>query len=127
MSSEPLPANRPEHARLSAPVTVTRPWGREIWYAIEREYAGKILELTRGHTLAMREAELTTETMYLLSGHVWFHLNGLEFDWIPGATLTLRPGDVHRMHALQDSVVLKVGAPDAEAVDRVQDSHYGRA
>ena len=111
--------------RLRAATIVPKPWGREVWYANEDQYAGKILEVKEGHSLSLQKHEFKTETMYLLSGKIWFHLNGLEFEFIPGACLTIRPGDVHRLHALEDSVVLEVSTPHLSDVVRLEDN-YGR-
>ena len=80
---------------LVAPKIVPKPWGREIWYAHEERYAGKILEVTRGHALSLQKHERKQETMYLLSGLVLYHMNGQDFEFHPGQCLTVRPGDVH--------------------------------
>src|SRR5687768_18536385 len=120
MAKEQTARNRPEHARLRAPHIVPKPWGREVWYANETEYAGKILEITKGHALSLQKHERKTETMYLLSGSVWFHLNGHEFDWVAGSCLTIRPGDIHRLHAVEDSVVLEVRSPHLYEVIRIK-------
>jgi quercetin dioxygenase-like cupin family protein len=47
------------------------------------------------------------ETMYLQSGRLLYHLNGQEFEMRPGECITVRPGDVHRITALEDSVILE--------------------
>ena len=45
---------------LTQPKIVEKPWGREIWYADATAYAGKILEVTKGHRLSLHtEARLT--------------------------------------------------------------------
>lgn len=85
-----------------------KPWGRELCYASEPQYEAKILEVKKGHGLTPEQNEFQTRTMHILSGSVWFQLNGIEFDLIPGACLTIRPGDAHCLHALEDSVVLEV-------------------
>ena len=112
--------------RMRAATIVAKPWGREVWYADEDLYAGKILEINEGHALSLQKHEIKTETLYLLSGRIWFHLNGLEFEFVPGACLTIRPGDIHRLAALEDSVVLEVSTPHLGDVIRLEDN-YGRA
>jgi mannose-6-phosphate isomerase-like protein (cupin superfamily) len=101
-----------------APTIVPKPWGREVWYAHEERYAGKILEVTRGCALSLQKHERKQETMYLLSGRVLYHFNGRDYE--------MRPGDVHRIEALEDAVLLEVSTPELDDVIRLED-RYGRA
>ncbi|MGH7459184.1 MAG: cupin domain-containing protein, partial [Longimicrobiaceae bacterium] len=93
------------------PKMVSKPWGREIWYAHEEGYAGKLLEVKAGHTLSLQKHERKQETLYLHSGRVRFHLNGTDHEMEPGSALTVNPGDIHRMEALEDAVFLEVSTP----------------
>lgn len=113
-------------AAVAAPKIVDKPWGREIWYAHEERYAGKVLEVTKGHALSLQKHERKQETMYLQSGRVLYHLNGEDFEMLPGDCLTVRPGDVHRMTALEDVVMLEVSTPELDDVIRLED-RYGRS
>ena len=107
------------------PHIVPKPWGREIWYAHEDRYAGKILEITRGHALSLQKHERKQETMYLQAGRLRYHLNGRDLEMTVGQCITIRPGDVHRMEALEDSVILEVSTPELDDVIRLDD-RYGR-
>jgi mannose-6-phosphate isomerase len=109
-----------------APKIVDKPWGREIWYAHEDRYAGKILEVNAGHVLSLQKHEVKQETLYLQKGRVRFHLNGDDFEMKVGECITVNPGDVHRMEALEDSVFLEVSTPELDDVIRLED-RYGRA
>ncbi len=71
---------------LTAPKTVDKPWGREIWYAHTKDYAGKVLEVTAGKRLSLQKHEIKEETLYLLSGHVRLTFGEEQYDWHPGAT-----------------------------------------
>lgn len=108
------------------PKIVDKPWGREIWYAHEERYAGKVLEVTRGHALSLQKHAKKQETMYLQSGRLLYHFNGSDFEMGPGQCITVRPGDVHRMEALEDSVILEVSTPELDDVIRLED-RYGRS
>jgi mannose-6-phosphate isomerase len=119
----PNPDARP--AALTRPKIVPKPWGREVWYAHEERYAGKILEVTRGHALSLQKHERKQETMFLQSGRLLYHLNGAEFEMEPGECITIRPGDVHRITALEDAVILEVSTPELDDVIRLED-RYGR-
>jgi mannose-6-phosphate isomerase-like protein (cupin superfamily) len=110
---------------LHAPRIVPKPWGREIWYAVEDRYAGKILEVSQGFALSLQKHERKQETMYLQSGRVLYHFNGSEFEMGPGEAITVRPGDVHRIEALEDTVILEVSTPELDDVVRLDD-RYGR-
>jgi mannose-6-phosphate isomerase-like protein (cupin superfamily) len=113
-------------AAVRAPRIVEKPWGREIWYAHEAQYAGKILEVKAGFALSLQKHERKHEAMYLQSGRVRYQLNGEEFEMVPGDCLTVRPGEVHRMTAIEDSVMLEVSTPELDDVIRLED-RYGRS
>jgi mannose-6-phosphate isomerase len=110
---------------LSTPKVVDKPWGREVWYAHEDRYAGKILEVTKGHALSLQKHEKKQETMYLQSGRLLYHFNGTDFEMEPGQCITIRPGDIHRIEALEDAVILEVSTPELDDVIRLED-RYGR-
>ena len=111
---------------FAVPRVVPKPWGREVWYAHEDRYAGKILEVTAGHALSLQKHEVKQETLYLLSGRLRFHFNGVEAEMAAGQCITVRPGDVHRMEALDDAVLLEVSTPELDDVVRLED-RYGRS
>ncbi len=108
------------------PKIVSKPWGREIWYAHTDRYAGKILEVTHDHILSLQKHRIKHETLYLLSGRMRFTLEDDVFDWEPGTVVEIPPETVHRMEALEDSVILEVSTPELDDVVRLED-RYGRA
>ena len=110
---------------VTEPKIVPKPWGREVWYAHEERYAGKILEVTAGHALSLQKHERKMETMYLLSGRLLYHFNGVDFEMAAGQCITVRPGDVHRVEALEDSIILEVSTPELDDLIRLED-RYGR-
>jgi mannose-6-phosphate isomerase-like protein (cupin superfamily) len=109
-----------------SPKIVEKPWGREVWYAHTDRYAGKILEVTAGHTLSLQKHRVKHETLFLQSGRMRFTFHDQEFDWAPGETIEIAPGTVHRMEAIEDSVILEVSTPELDDVVRLED-RYGRA
>ena len=108
------------------PKIVDKPWGREIWYAHNERYAGKVLEVTRGHLLSLQKHRVKHETLYLLSGEIRLTLDDDVVSWLPGMAVEIAPGTVHRMEALEDSVLLEVSTPELDDVVRLED-RYGRA
>jgi len=113
-------------APVAQPKIVEKPWGHEIWYAHEDEYAGKVLWVRQGHALSLQKHERKKETMYLQSGRLRYHFNGVDFDLEPGQCITVRPGDVHRLEALEDATILEVSTPHLDDVIRLED-RYGRS
>jgi quercetin dioxygenase-like cupin family protein len=120
------------------PKTVVKPWGREIWFADQAAYAGKILEVKKGCRLSLQYHERKTETLYLLSGRVRLTYrvaapvetptaaevtSADQFEWLPGAALHIPARTVHRFEALEDSVLLEVSTPDLTDVVRLQDDY----
>jgi quercetin dioxygenase-like cupin family protein len=107
------------------PKIVDKPWGREVWYAHTDRYAGKVLEVDEGHLLSLQKHRVKHETLYLQSGRMRFTLGDRTFEWTPGEAVEIPPDTVHRMEALEDSVILEVSTPELDDVVRLED-RYGR-
>ena len=108
------------------PEIVEKPWGREVWYAHTDRYAGKILEVDEGHILSLQKHEVKHETLFLQAGRMRFTLGEAVFEWLPGEVVSIPPDTVHRMEALEDSVILEVSTPELDDVVRLED-RYGRS
>jgi quercetin dioxygenase-like cupin family protein len=121
---------------MHTPKIVEKPWGREIWYADQSAYAGKVLEVKKGCRLSLQYHERKTETLYLLSGKVLLTFRALaagespsaslvsEADqrvWLPGQTVHIPVRTIHRFEALEDSVLIESSTPDLTDVVRLQD------
>ena len=121
---------------LQSPKIVLKPWGREIWYAEQAAYAGKVLEISAGKRLSLQYHERKTETLYLLSGRVIVTFRPLvagetpaaatvsaehEHTWEAGQALHIPVHTIHRFAALTDAVLLEVSTPDLTDVVRLQD------
>ncbi|HWM62809.1 MAG TPA: cupin [Solirubrobacterales bacterium] len=109
---------------------VEKPWGHEIWWAHTSDYAGKLLVVDAGHRLSLQLHREKDETSYLLSGRLLM-VQGPSEDELterilkPGESWRNRPGVVHSIEALEDSVVVEVSTPHLDDVVRLQD-RYGR-
>lgn len=108
-----------------------KPWGREIWFAHNNKYAGKILELKKGHRFSLQYHEIKEETQYLYSGKIKFtyghdadNLN--EIILSPGDKIDITPGMIHRAEALEDSQIFEVSTPELNDVVKITDD-YGRS
>ncbi|MFM7241654.1 MAG: cupin [Opitutia bacterium] len=121
---------------LHSPKIVEKPWGREIWYADQAAYAGKVLEMKAGRRLSLQYHERKTETLFLLSGRVNLIFRPLApgedptavspaepIVWSVGQALHVPVRTIHRFEALEDSVLLEVSTPDLTDVVRLQDDY----
>ncbi|MFZ9979427.1 MAG: cupin [Opitutales bacterium] len=121
---------------LHTPKIVEKPWGREIWFADQAAYAGKVLEVRKGRRLSLQYHERKTESLYLLSGRVRLTYRATvpgadpaavpltdadQHDWLPGRAVHVPVRTIHRFEALEDSVLLEVSTPDLTDVVRLQD------
>jgi mannose-6-phosphate isomerase len=110
---------------------VEKPWGHEVWWAQTDDYAGKLLHVKAGHRLSLQFHREKDETSYLLSGRLRLTrgstADDLEEQEIgPGHAWRIKPGEVHSIEAIEDSVVLEVSTPHLDDVVRLQD-RYGRS
>ncbi len=108
-----------------------KPWGREIWFAHNEKYAGKILEIKKGHRYSLQYHEKKIETQYLYSGKVKFTY-GTEGSPLQekilnaGDKIDIQPYTVHRFEALEDSEIFEVSTPELTDVIKIKDD-YGRS
>lgn len=113
------------------PRRVDKPWGHELWFALTDRYADKLLHVRAGQRLSVQYHERKDETSYLLSGRLLLH-RGLSADSLVATELTAgaawrnKPGQVHTIEALEDSVVIEVSTPELDDVVRLTDD-CGRA
>jgi mannose-6-phosphate isomerase len=110
---------------------VEKPWGYELVYASTDRYCGKIIFIRAGEQLSLQFHRKKDETIFVHSGRVEFEIGepGKPVDTevvAPGRAFRLEPGTVHRMRALEDTVLLEVSTPETEDVVRLED-RYGRA
>lgn len=108
-----------------------KPWGREIWFAYTDKYAGKILEVKKGHRLSLQFHEKKLETQYIYKGLVKFTFgqNENELNEIilgPGQKFDITPFTIHRVEALEDSEIFEVSTPELDDVVKLDDD-YGRS
>jgi mannose-6-phosphate isomerase-like protein (cupin superfamily) len=113
------------------PRYVEKPWGSELIWAHTDTYVGKILTVHAGHSLSLQYHERKDESWYVQSGRASLELGSLGD---PLETVEIAAGDtfrfpvrtVHRVTALEDTVIFEVSTPELEDVVRLED-RYGRA
>jgi mannose-6-phosphate isomerase len=114
------------------PERVDKPWGYELIWAVSEAYVGKLLSVSAGHELSLQFHREKDESWYILGGRAEVELAGAGKKAsatevvAPGAAFRIRPGTVHRVRALEDTVILAVSTPHLSDVVRLEDA-YGRA
>jgi mannose-6-phosphate isomerase len=113
---------------------VDKPWGHEeIFALVEGMYVGKLLFVNAGESLSLQFHHAKDETIALVSGRAEIDV-GVSADTLraltlsPGDSIHVRPGTLHRLRALTDSVLVEAStaAPGwREDIVRLED-RYGR-
>lgn len=105
---------------------VRKPWGRELIFARNSRYAGKIITIEKGHRLSLQYHRRKHESVYVLDGRLRLTLGRSVRTLGPGATFAVAPGRRHRFEAPSGRVTLvEVSTPELGDVVRLQDD-YGR-
>lgn len=105
---------------------VEKPWGYEEWVEVNERYVVKRLFMERGNACSLQYHNHKRETIVVLEGTLNLEVEGDISVLGPFDTVTIRPGEVHRMAAkTDDCLYLESSTPELDDVVRVQD-HYGR-
>jgi mannose-6-phosphate isomerase len=113
------------------PRRVEKPWGWELIWAMADEYVGKLLFVAAGQALSLQYHETKDESWLVREGRASLELGtvGGELESIeigPGDAFRYRPGTVHRVTAIEDTLIIEVSTPQPDDVVRLED-RYGRA
>ena len=110
---------------------IPKPWGQEEVIEINNKYMVKKLTMNKGCRCSLQYHTFKKETIYVLSGilRIYHGKNQSELlasDFISGQSITLQPGVIHRMEAVQTSTYLEASTPEMDDVTRLSDD-YNRA
>ena len=113
-----------------SPRRVEKPWGWELVWAETDAYVGKLLFVRAGESLSLQYHEVKDESWLVHEGRARLELGevGGDLDAIeiaPGEAFRFRAGTVHRVTALEDTLVVEVSTPFLDDVVRLED-RYGR-
>ena len=113
-----------------SPRKVEKPWGWELVWAETDAYVGKLLFVRAGESLSLQYHELKDESWLVQEGRARLELGdvGGELEAIeiaPGDAFHFRPRTVHRVTALEDTLVIEVSTTQLDDVVRLED-RYGR-
>lgn len=110
---------------------VEKPWGWELIWADSDAYVGKLLFVKAGHALSLQFHRVKDEAWYVTEGRAELEMGApgdalTESEVVgPGAAFRMPPGTVHRVKALEDTLILEVSTPHHDDVVRLEDD-YGR-
>jgi mannose-6-phosphate isomerase-like protein (cupin superfamily) len=112
------------------PRRIDKPWGWELVWAETDRYVGKLLFIRAGDALSLQYHEVKDESWLVREGRARLELGdvGGELGTLeigPGDTFRYRPGTVHRVAALEDTLIVEVSTPELDDVVRLED-RYGR-
>jgi mannose-6-phosphate isomerase len=113
------------------PRRVEKPWGWELVWAQTDAYVGKLLFVAAGQSLSLQFHRVKDESWYVESGRAELELGEggnavLKKEVVlPGACFRFPPGTVHRVKALEDTLIVEVSTPHLDDVVRLEDA-YGR-
>ena len=120
---------------MSSPYAVTprrveKPWGWELVWAEAEASVGKLLFVRAGHSLSLQYHEVKDEAWLVQEGRASLELGtvGGELESVeitPGDAFRYRPGTVHRVTAVEDTLIVEVSTPHLDDVVRLED-RYGR-
>ena len=113
------------------PRRVEKPWGWELVWAEAESYVGKLLFVRAGHSLSLQYHEVKDESWLVREGRALLELGDVggdleKLEIRPGDAFRYRPRTVHRVTALEDTLILEVSTPHLDDVVRLED-RYGRA
>ena len=113
-----------------SPRRVEKPWGWELIWAEAEQYVGKLLFIRVGEALSLQYHEVKDESWLVHEGRARLELGkvGGELEVVevgPGEALRYPPGTVHRVTALEDTLIVEVSTPHLDDVVRLKD-RYGR-
>jgi len=115
----------------TSPRKVDKPWGWELVWAETDGYVGKLLFVRAGESLSLQYHEVKDESWLVQEGRATLELGEggepLEgFEIAPGDAYRFRPRTVHRVTAVEDTLVVEVSTNHLTDVVRLED-RYGRA
>ena len=114
-----------------SPRRVEKPWGWELIWAETEQYVGKLLFIRAGEALSLQYHEVKDESWLVHEGRARLELGRRADDELevveigPGEALRYPPGTLHRVTALEDTLIVEVSTPHLDDVVRIED-RYGR-
>ena len=105
---------------------VNKPWGKEVWLALNNKYCYKRIYINKGYKTSYQYHNEKIETNYIIDGkaEVWLENDeGVVEKKIlqKNDFFTVFPPKKHRVIALTDLILQEVSTPEVDDVIRIQD------
>ena len=112
------------------PRRVEKPWGWELVWAESEAYVGKLLFVRAGQALSLQYHEVKDEAWLVQEGRASLELGDVDgeletIEIAAGDAFRYRPRTVHRVTAIEDTLIVEVSTPHLDDVVRLED-RYGR-
>lgn len=105
---------------------IEKPWGREEIIETNENYTVKMLTMLKGNSCSLQYHNEKKETIIALTNNLNLTLNGKTYILKKYDSITINPGDVHRMSADETDVIyLECSTSQLNDVIRIEDN-YGR-
>jgi len=107
---------------------IEKPWGKEEVLEINERYMVKRLTMWEGCRCSLQFHNHKKETIYVLSGQLKIISGKDQRDLVSrvyssGDAITISPGTIHRMEAVEDSIYLEASTPEMDDVVRLADDY----
>lgn len=107
---------------------IEKPWGKEEVIEINDKYMVKKLTMLAGKKCSLQYHNYKKETIYVLEGRLRIYTGTSENNLIskiynPGESITLKPGEIHRMEGVDNSIYLEASTPEMDDVVRIVDDY----
>ena len=105
---------------------ITKPWGFEELLEHNSRYVLKRLVMKKGFRCSLQYHREKTETIFVVSGKLSILIQIPDSDssddvYLPGSSVTILPGVIHRMSAIEDCEYLEASTPELSDVVRISD------
>lgn len=110
---------------------VNKPWGSETWLAFGEgmPYSLKIIRIKKGTKTSLQYHVRKRETNYVYAGKIMFYFQKKKdgpvekMELGPHSCAQVAPGLIHRVEALEDTILVEASTNDLDDVVRLQDDY----
>ena len=107
---------------------IEKPWGNEEVIEINKYYMMKKLTMYKEHRCSLQYHNHKKETIYVLSGQLRIYIGSSINDlsskvYGPNKSITINPGVIHRMEAVEEAVYLEASTSEMDDVVRLSDDY----
>jgi len=114
--------------KVKAQKYIEKPWGSELWIAVNDNYALKKIFLKKGQRTSLQFHQFKTEHVYILEGKLLIEEDDKDSNLV---ATTYQAGEIayspplakHRLTALEDTSIIEVSTPFLDDVIRIEDDY----